>query len=38
LPPLTPTQTRILQLLGWSEELYSALVPKFAKVPLILAN
>lgn len=38
LPPLTPTQTRILQLLGWSEELYSALVPQFAKVPLISAN
>lgn len=38
LPPLTPTQTRILQLLGWSEELYSALVPHFAKVPLISAN
>lgn len=38
LPPLTPTQTRILQLLGWSEELYSALLPKLAKVPLISAN
>lgn len=38
LPPLTPTQARILQLLGWSDELYSALVPPFAKVPLISAN
>jgi transposase len=38
LPPLTPTQNRILQLLGYSEELYSSLVPHFAKVPLISAN
>ncbi|MCE7988538.1 MAG: hypothetical protein DYG89_45855 [Caldilinea sp. CFX5] len=38
LQPLTPTQSRILHLFGWSEEIYSSLVPKFAKVPLNSPN
>lgn len=38
LNPLKPTQKRILQLLGMTEEIYTSLVPEFTKVVLKLAN
>lgn len=38
LNPLKPTQKRILQLLGLTEEVYISLVPEFAKVVLKSAN
>ena len=38
LNPLKPTQKRILQLLGMTEGIYTALVPQFAKVVLKSAN
>lgn len=38
LTPLTATQKRILHLLDLSEEVYSSLVPEFAKVVLKSAN
>jgi hypothetical protein len=38
LKPLSVTQKRILQLLGMTEEVYTCLVPEFAKVVLKSAN
>ncbi len=38
LNPLTATQNRILQLLGMTDEVYTSLVPEFAKVVLKSAN
>ncbi len=38
LNPLKPTQKRILQLLGMTEDVYTSLVPEFAKVVLKSAN
>ncbi len=38
LNPLTATQKRILQLLGMTEEVYTSLVPEFAKAVLKSAN
>lgn len=38
LNPLTATQKRILQLLGMTEDVYTSLVPEFAKVVLESAN
>jgi transposase len=38
LNPLKPTQKRILQLLGMTEDIYTSLVPKFTKVVLKSAN
>lgn len=38
LSPLSPTQKRILQLLGLTEEVYIQLTPEFAKVVLKSAN
>jgi transposase len=38
LNPLKPTQKRILQLLGMTEEVYTSLVPEFTKVILKSAN
>ena len=38
LNPLKPTQTRILQLLGMTEDVYTSLVPEFSKVVLKSAN
>jgi len=38
LNPLKPTQKRILQLLGLTEDVYTSLVPEFTKVVLKSAN
>ena len=38
LNPLTATQSRILQLLGMTDAVYTVLVPEFAKVVLKSAN
>lgn len=38
LNPLKPTQKRILQLLGMTEDVYTSLVPEFAKVVFKSAN
>ncbi|MCB0214093.1 MAG: hypothetical protein KDJ52_32445, partial [Anaerolineae bacterium] len=38
LNPLTPTQKRILQLLGMTEEIYTSLVPESSNVVFLSAN